>query len=186
MSLVVRRMEAMRSQASNHGERVLGTAFRGVIECALDRRSSAVGARNVINHVSSTITMERVEVITGRRRRRRWSWEDKERIVAEASAPGVCASAVARRYDLQPQQLFQWRREIRESRGAHGDGRFAAVRLIAGPGAGRQPEPKRSDPSGHQPDSMAEIRLDNGRVLRVRETIAPEVLMRLVGAVERA
>lgn len=125
-------------------------------------------------------------MITGRRRRRRWSWEDKERIVIEASAPGVCASAVARRYDLQPQQLFQWRRELRESRGAQGDGRFAAVRLIAAPGSGPHREAEQVAPEDHHADGTAEIRLDNGRVLRVRETIAPEVLMRLLGAVERA
>ncbi|MBK1671503.1 hypothetical protein CKO28_26240 [Rhodovibrio sodomensis] len=130
--------------------------------------------------------MERVEVITGRRRRRRWSWADKQRIVAEASMPGVCASAVARRYDMQPQQLFQWRREVRESQGVHGTDRFAAVRLIAGHDAGRAHEPEHAAPDERQSAGTVEIRLDNGRVLRVLETIAPAALMRLVAAVEQA
>lgn len=130
--------------------------------------------------------MERVEVITGRRRRRRWSWTDKERIVAEASAPGVCASEVARRYDMQPQQLFQWRREFRERQGAHGADRFAAVRLISGHDAGREHEPEQAEPDERQSAGTVEIRLDQGRVLRVRETISPQALMRLVAAVERA
>jgi transposase len=130
--------------------------------------------------------MERVEVITGHRRRRRWSWEDKARIVAEASAPGVCASEVARRYDMQPQQLFQWRRELRESQGAHGTERFAAVRLIAGHDPGRQHEPGRAERDDRQAAGTAEIRLDNGRVLRVRETIAPAALTRLIAAIEQA
>lgn len=43
--------------------------------------------------------------------RRRWSAEDKARIVAEATAPGAVVSAVARRWQVRPQQVFGWRRE---------------------------------------------------------------------------
>ena len=43
--------------------------------------------------------------------RRRWSAEEKARIVAEATAPGVVVSAVARRWRVRPQQVFAWRRE---------------------------------------------------------------------------
>ncbi len=39
----------------------------------------------------------RVKVLTGPGRRRRWSAEDKARIVAEAMAPGATVSEVARR-----------------------------------------------------------------------------------------
>ena len=38
--------------------------------------------------------------------RRRWSAEDKTRIVAEATAPGAVVSAVARRWQVRPQQVF--------------------------------------------------------------------------------
>jgi transposase len=130
--------------------------------------------------------MERVELISGRRRRRRWSWEDKARIVAEASVPVVCASEVARHYDMQPQQLFQWRRELREGQAAASGEGFAAVRLIAGRGAGQQQELEAAEQDQRQPAGTAEIRFDNGRVLRVRETIRPEALMHLIAAVERA
>ena len=37
-----------------------------------------------------------VEVITSVQRRRRWSWAEKERIVAAALEPGAVASEVAR------------------------------------------------------------------------------------------
>jgi len=46
-------------------------------------------------------------------RRRRWSEADKGRIVAESFERGVRASDVARRHDISPQQLFQWRRRAR-------------------------------------------------------------------------
>ena len=53
----------------------------------------------------------RVEVLTGPGRRRRWSAEDKARIVAEAMAPGAVVSEVARWWQLSSQQVFGWRRE---------------------------------------------------------------------------
>ncbi|WP_227310866.1 IS66-like element accessory protein TnpA [Acidisoma cellulosilyticum] len=46
-------------------------------------------------------------------RRRRWSEEDKGRIVAESFEKGRTASDVARRHDISPQQLFEWRRQAR-------------------------------------------------------------------------
>ncbi len=60
--------------------------------------------------------VRRLEVITGALGRRRWSVEAKARIVAENLAPGVVISAVARRHDLRPQQLFAWRHQARQGR----------------------------------------------------------------------
>jgi transposase len=58
----------------------------------------------------------RLEVITGVGRRRRWSDEDKARIVAEGLDPATTASAVARRYGLHVSQLFSKRRLTGTSR----------------------------------------------------------------------
>ncbi len=55
------------------------------------------------------------EVITGVGRRRRWSDEDKARIVAESLDPATTASAVARRYGLHVSQLFAWRQQLAAS-----------------------------------------------------------------------
>jgi transposase len=55
----------------------------------------------------------RVEVLTGPRRRREWSEDDKARAVAESCAPGAVVSEVARRWQISPQQLFTWRRQAR-------------------------------------------------------------------------
>ena len=60
--------------------------------------------------------VRRLEVINGALGRRRWSAEAKARIVAESLAPGVVISAVARRHDLRPQQLFAWRHQARQGR----------------------------------------------------------------------
>jgi transposase len=59
--------------------------------------------------------VRRLEVFTGAGRRRTWSDEDKARVVAEIAASGDTVSGVARRHGLSPQQLFGWRRQVRES-----------------------------------------------------------------------
>jgi transposase len=74
------------------------------------------------NHGRTTCTnadsFRRFEVITGVGRRRRWSEEDKARIVAESLDPATTASAVARRYGLHASQLFVWRQQLQRSAAA--------------------------------------------------------------------
>ena len=55
----------------------------------------------------------RIEVLTGPGRRRRWSDDDKARIVAETLEPCAVVTEVARRRQISPQQLFDWRRQAR-------------------------------------------------------------------------
>lgn len=55
----------------------------------------------------------RVEVLTGPGRRRRWSDEAKVRVVAETLQAGAVVAEVARRWQVCPQQVFTWRREMR-------------------------------------------------------------------------
>jgi transposase len=45
----------------------------------------------------------RVEIRTGIVRRRRWTAEEKGRVMGEAAAPGAVIAEVARRHDLAPQ-----------------------------------------------------------------------------------
>jgi transposase len=56
----------------------------------------------------------RADVIAGLERRRRWSWQEKLKIVAESCADGAIVSRVAKRHGLRPQQLFAWRRQARD------------------------------------------------------------------------
>jgi transposase-like protein len=60
--------------------------------------------------VSMTGNIDRVEVITSVQRRRRWSAEEKARIVQETYAPGMSVSLVARQHGGVPNQVFTWRR----------------------------------------------------------------------------
>lgn len=61
-----------------------------------------------------TEPVRRLEVFTGAGRRRKWSDEDKARIVAEIVTSGDSVCSVARRHGLSPQQLFGWRRQLRK------------------------------------------------------------------------
>jgi transposase len=82
------------------------------------------------NHSATTSangdSFRRLEVITGVGRRRRWSLEDKARIVAESLDPATTSSAVARRYGLHASQLFTWRRQLQRS--------ASAAQTLGGPG----------------------------------------------------
>ena len=55
-----------------------------------------------------------IEVITSVQRRRRWAPEEKRAILEEAEHPGNSLSAVARKYGVNPNQLFHWRKLMRE------------------------------------------------------------------------
>ena len=55
----------------------------------------------------------RVEIRTGVGCRRRWTEEQKGRILAESYRAGVIVSEVARRYEISPQHLFAWRKTAR-------------------------------------------------------------------------
>ena len=59
-------------------------------------------------------SVRRVEVITESGRRRQFSADDKAPFVEETLAPGAVVSEVARRHGLSPQQLFTWRRQMRQ------------------------------------------------------------------------
>lgn len=65
--------------------------------------------------------VERVEIITGRERRRRYTAAEKVRLVEETAQPGMTVSAVARLRGVSPSLLFGWRRLMAE-------GGFEAVR----------------------------------------------------------
>jgi transposase len=54
--------------------------------------------------------VQRIEVITGEQKRRRYTPEDKVRFIALAMQPGYTVSLVARQYGIKPSLLFKWKR----------------------------------------------------------------------------
>jgi len=61
----------------------------------------------------------------GKNRRRRWSEQERCRIVAESFEPGASVSVVARRHDINTNLLFTWRR--RYGTGVRGSGEPATL-----------------------------------------------------------
>jgi transposase len=93
-------------------------------------------------HSAITEPVRRLEVFTGAGRRRTWRDQDKARIVAEIATSGDSVCSVARRHGLSPQQLFGWRRQLRESeaRRSEADGLQFVPAVVD---AGSPPVPRR-------------------------------------------
>lgn len=92
----------------------------------------------------------RVEVLAGAERRRRWSEDEKARIVEETLAPGVTVSEVARRHGVSRSLVFTWRRLARsEEIGGPGTGpRMIPVRIAEADGVSA-PSPGRARSTRH-------------------------------------
>ena len=118
---------------------------------------------------------ERIEVITSVQRRRRWSAEEKLRIVAESLEGGVSVAAVARRHEINANQLHTWRRQAREG-GLGGFGGFVPVHVIGE--AGSRSTAVATDGGDRAP--LAEIIFPNGLRLRVASDLEQGLLARLV------
>jgi len=57
--------------------------------------------------------MSRMTVLTGPERRRRWSDDERLKILTEAFSLGACVSEVARRHDVSTALIYGWRRKLR-------------------------------------------------------------------------
>jgi transposase len=75
---------------------------------------------------------QRIEVITGIERRRRWSIDQKMAIVKESMAPHATVAEICRKHDLGTGQLYTWRRELMGAKRA-GEGCFASVDVMGEP-----------------------------------------------------
>ena len=62
--------------------------------------------------------MGRMTLITGGERRRRWSDEDRVRILAAIEEPGAGVAEVARREDVCTSLVYKWRRAARRTTNA--------------------------------------------------------------------
>ena len=55
----------------------------------------------------------RVEILNGVERRRRWSEDEKARIIEQSFTPGAKVSDVARKHGVSRGLIFAWRKEAR-------------------------------------------------------------------------
>lgn len=85
---------------------------------------------SMLNAMNEGGAYQRVEVITGRQRRRRWTAEEKARIVAESLEANANISEVARRHGVARGLLTAWRRQL-SSDGSSQEPQqsFAAVKI---------------------------------------------------------
>src|ERR1044071_3707906 len=115
---------------------------------------------------------------TNKRRRRHRSWPEalKREIVAASLVPGASVSRVARRYDVNANQVFAWRRRYRD-----GAAEPAELRLLRGTVTPDRPE--RTDPAGGS--ELIEIVLGGGYRVRVSDGVQAATLRLVLDVLER-
>jgi transposase len=118
----------------------------------------------------------KVEVDTKHQRhpekRRQWPEALKRRIVAETLEPGSSVSIVARRHDVNTNQVFSWRRELLPKKPAVivpaiADGAMVPVEIA--PERGRSGRTRRGA-------GVIEIEFGSGARVSIRGEVAPEML----------
>ena len=107
-----------------------------------------------------------------RRVRRFWSDDEKRRIVAQSYAPGVSVSVVARRYDVNANLIFTWRRDPRYKPAADDAPSFLPVEVVPEP-------PPPPDPAGPS-DGRIEVALSNGHRVSAFGSFDADALCRVV------
>ncbi len=130
----------------------------------------------------------RVEVLGGLERRRRWSQDDKARIVEETLVPGAKVTDVARRNGVAASVVFTWRRQARTEKVGPC---FAPVQIaLAVEPSAEEAKPLSKDDRRLQPvpaarNGLIEIDLGNRRRIRVDAQVDPEALARVLDVLER-
>ena len=125
-----------------------------------------------------------------RRRRRRWSEAQKRQIVAETHEPGVSVPMVAQRYNLNANQVFRWRRLLRELERGAGAGRFVPVVVEGAPGheagaAALGPRPEDDLAVGAPVTERMEIVPPGDRRVMVDRAVDGSALARVIAVLER-
>jgi transposase len=120
--------------------------------------------------------VQRLDVVeTGRRRR--WSEDEKLRIVAESFNGPRLVSATARRHGISPSLLYTWRRAFRAERIGSEDEApgFVPAMII--------PEPRPD--SGASPTGRMEIVVAKGRRIIVDAGVDAAALARVIAVLDR-
>jgi transposase len=128
----------------------------------------------------------RVEVLGGIERRRRWSRDDKMRIIEETLLPGAVVTEVARRNGIAASLVFTWRRRARiATEASRSSPRLVPVK-IAAPAPLPESTPSIEAPSAARKRSgLIEISLGDGKRVRVDENVNAEALGRVLDVLSR-
>jgi transposase len=111
-----------------------------------------------------------------RRRYRSWPEALKREIVAASLAPGSSVSLVARRYDVNANQVFAWRRRYRA-----GSREPAELRLL--PVTVTPDQPTEAPPS--RASEMLEIELAGGYRIRIGSGVEASALRLVLDVLEQ-
>ena len=111
-----------------------------------------------------------------RRRHRAWPEALKREIVAASLVPGASVSRVARRYDVNANQVFAWRRRYRDVASEPAELRLLPVTVT--PDHPRGTAPARAS-------EVIEIVLASGYRLRVGEGVQASTLRLVLDVLER-
>lgn len=122
------------------------------------------------------------EVLLGPERRRRFSTEEKMRLLEEAGRPGSSVSLVARRNGLHPSVLFRWRKELM---GREVSAAAPAMLLPVEVASEPPPAPVRSPGRPGRRGGTIEIELAGGERLRVGRDVDAEALRVVLTVLER-
>ncbi|TCR78696.1 transposase [Rhizobium sp. BK376] len=111
---------------------------------------------------SVDVPVQRFEVFTGAGRRRDWSDEEKDQIIAESYSGEMSVSAVARRHGLSPGQLFTWRRQVRKQAEQALPPMF--VPAVIDSSAERRPKPRKAMTKNASPATAIELEIGDAIV----------------------
>ena len=121
--------------------------------------------------------------VLGIERRRRWSRDEKARMVEETLAPGAVVSEVARRYGVAQSLLFTWRRLARTAaQPSERDGSILLpVEIDATAPLSEATRPTRPPTPGRRPKpGVIEIELGSGSRVRVDSEVDADALRRVL------
>lgn len=111
---------------------------------------------------------------SGSPKRRQWSEAAKRQIVAETLERGSSVSIVARRHDVNANQVFKWRREIAPEQVPAAGERVSLlpVEIVSNPPGERRPRARRS--------GTIEIMFGCGAKVRLRGEVSLEALRQVI------
>ena len=98
----------------------------------------------------------------------------KRQMVAETQAPGASVSIVARRHDVNSNQLFRWRRQLLPKAVVE-SGAMVPVEIAPDDGRSDGGRPRRADREG-----VIEIAFGCGARVRLRGEVSPETLRQVI------